>query len=252
MKKPLLLISNDDSITSPFLPFFAQELSKVADIVIVVPATEKSWIGRAYSRHSKISVEEVDFYGFKTYTVSGTPSDCVNIALSHICKKPDAIVSGINIGQNIAMPLLWSSGTFAAAVEGASWGFPAFAFSMRLEGEFYDVCRIKHNVPEDCRLLENIKDASKTSAEFVIEKLSKHKFELGDIFNVNYPIKYTKQVQLKECVPARAKSAQIYHKNDDDDFEFKYVIKPIESEQITDFSCLEEGLACFSKINIYK
>ena len=248
--KPLLLISNDDSITSPFLPIFAKELSKVADIEIVVPATEKSWIGRAYSRHSKITVEKVDFYGFKTHTVSGTPSDCINIALSHICKKPDAIVSGINIGQNIAMPLLWSSGTFAAAVEGACWGFPAFAFSMRLEREFYDVCRIKHKIPENCRLLDNIKAASKTSAEFVIKTLENHTFDFGDIFNVNYPIKYTEQTPLKECQPVRAKSAQLYHKNENGDYEFKYAIEPLESEILTDFTCLENGTACFSKINI--
>ncbi len=134
-----LLLSNDDGIDSPFLPVFAKALAKVADLKVVVPAREQSWIGRAYNRHNRIEVKECEFFGLDCHTITGTPSDCVNIALAHLCdEKPDAVISGLNIGQNVALPLLWSSGTFSAAVEGAGWGIPAFAFSMRLEKIYYE------------------------------------------------------------------------------------------------------------------
>lgn len=61
--KPRLLLSNDDGLDSPFLPSFAKALSRVADVKIVVPAKEQSWIGRAYSRHSTLETVERDFFG---------------------------------------------------------------------------------------------------------------------------------------------------------------------------------------------
>ncbi len=248
--KPLLLISNDDGIDSPFLPAFVKAMAEIANIEIVVPAKEQSWIGRAYSRHSKLKVEEVDFLGFKAHTVSGTPSDCVNIALSYICKKPDAVVSGLNIGQNIALPLIWSSGTFSAAVEGASWGFPAFAFSMRLEKQFYEACRLRHETPEEgCSLLKNLEDASKKSADYVVEMLAK-KMSLGNVCNVNFPIKYTLQTPFKECVPARTMAKPMYIQNNGL-YEFKYAIDALVSDELTDYQCLENGWACHSKISIF-
>lgn len=68
--KPRLLLSNDDGITSPFLPIFSKALSQVADVEIVVPASEQSWIGRAYSRHSELAVKEIDNFGVPCRTVS--------------------------------------------------------------------------------------------------------------------------------------------------------------------------------------
>lgn len=248
--KPLLLISNDDGIDSPFLPAFVKAMAEVADIEIVVPAKEQSWIGRAYSRHSKLKVERVDFLGFKTHTVSGTPSDCVNIALSYICKKPDAVVSGLNIGQNIAFPLLWSSGTFSAAVEAAAWGFPAFAFSMRLEKQFYEACRLRHEPPhKGCSLLKNLEDASKKSAEYVIDTL-KTKINFGEVKNVNFPIKYTLQTPFKECIPAKAIAKPLYVENNGE-YEFKYAMTAIDTDELTDYKCLESGCACHSTISIF-
>lgn len=167
-----------------------------------MPSGERSWIGRAYSRHSELEAQPRDFFGLDCQTVSGTPADCVNIALGHLCAEPpDAVISGLNIGQNVAMPLLWSSGTFAAAVEGAGWGLPAFAFSMRLEKVYYDYCRLRHGAaPEP--LLRNIEAASEHAAQFIVDMLSKGECGAGVVVNVNYPIKYTRQTPFAECKPA--------------------------------------------------
>ena len=246
-----LLLSNDDGLDSPFLPAFSRALAKVADLKIVVPSGERSWIGRAYSRHSELEAQPRDFFGLDCQTVSGTPADCVNIALGHLCAEPpDAVISGLNIGQNVAMPLLWSSGTFAAAVEGAGWGLPAFAFSMRLEKVYYEYCRLRHGAaPEP--LLRNIEAASEHAAQFIADMLSKGECGAGVVVNVNYPIKYTRQTPFAECKLASVDLRSVYTRGDDGKFRFSYSLGSVGANgELTDVECLDKSIACFSKIKI--
>ena len=246
--RPLLLISNDDGVSSPFLPFFLRFLASVADFEVVVPAQEQSWIGRAYSRHKTLEIKTQTLGEFSVHTINGTPSDCVNIALSHICKKPAAVVSGINIGQNIGMPLLWSSGTFSAAAEGAMWRFPAFAFSMRLAREYYDACRLRHTMPENSELEKSLSAASQTAAEFVCSRLC-GKQKPGVVYNVNFPAQYSLQTPLKQCEPARAFGCGLYVEHGGK-FNFQYAMRAEDTPALTDFKCLESGCACFSEISV--
>ena len=250
--RPRLLLSNDDGLDSPFLEPFATELSRTADVMIVVPSREQSWVGRAYSRHSEIETARVDFHGLDCRTVSGTPSDCVNIALGHFCDAPpDAVISGLNIGQNIAMPLIWSSGTFAAAVEGAGWGFPAFAFSMRLEKQYYEFCRLRHGAaPEPLR--ESVVSAGAHAAEFISEMLAKKSPKKGSVLNVNYPVKYSPHTPFKKCVPAHAELKSVYARNGRGTFTFSYSLGETASPggDPTDIECLDASCACYSEIKI--
>ena len=126
--KPRLLLSNDDGLDSPFLPSFAKALARVADLKIVVPSRERSWIGRAYCRHEILEAKRVDFFGLDCQTVSGTPADCVKFAASATDTKFDLLVSGPNNGENYGDCILYS-GTVAAAEEGALWGIPSVALS---------------------------------------------------------------------------------------------------------------------------
>lgn len=250
--KPRLLLSNDDGLDSPFLPTFAKALAEVADLQIVVPSRERSWIGRAYCRHEILEAKRVDFFGLDCQTVSGTPADCVNIALAHLCgETPDAVVSGLNIGQNVALPLLWSSGTFAAAVEGAGWGVSAFAFSMRLEKIYYEYCRLRHGAaPEP--LLRNIEAASEHAAEFLIECLERGECGGGRVVNVNYPIQYNRAKPFVKCVPANAELRSVYKKCGGGKFEFSYSLGEVKSPNgaKTDIECLDDAQACYSVIDI--
>lgn len=249
-----LLLVNDDGVQSPFLPAFAEAFSKVADVCVVVPAREQSWIGRAYSRHSLLEISQAqDLDGISRYTVNGTPSDCVNIALSHILKeKPDAVISGLNIGQNVGFPLLWSSGTFSAAAEGAAWGIPAFAFSMRLAPPYYDECRLQHRKISG-ELETIVKAASKHSADFAIKTLKEKKFADGEVINVNYPEYFCSSTEFKKCEPARVGAGKLYNKNADGKFFFKYAMgeKKDSVDKITDILCLDSACACYSSVNIY-
>ncbi len=248
-----LLLSNDDGIGSPFLPAFAAALSEVAEVEIVVPAREQSWIGRAYNRHAAVAVGEAEAGGFKCRTVAGTPSDCVNIALSHLLSEPpDAVVSGLNIGQNVALPLLWSSGTFAAAVEAAGWGIPAFACSMRLLKKFYEICRLRHEPPPD-ELRAHLEAASKHAARYIADCVSRGGFARGEVRNINYPADFSGESKFAECVPARAKLAPLYVKNPDGTYGFSYAMgetAPSPDGRPTDVECLNAGIACVSKIFI--
>ena len=91
------------------------------------------------SRHRTVEVKDhaVNYpFARQAWAISGTPTDCVNIALGHLLEDtPDIVVSGINIGYNTTEALILSSGTIAGAIEGAQWGIPAIAFSMCLPNE---------------------------------------------------------------------------------------------------------------------
>lgn len=128
-----VLITNDDGINAPGLSALAMEVSKIADPVIVAPATEMSAVGHAITLSDPLKVTEVKKDGkFFGYAVSGTPADCVKIAYWAILKnqkKPDILISGINLGSNTGINTIYS-GTVSAATEGAILGIPSFAISL--------------------------------------------------------------------------------------------------------------------------
>ena len=250
--RPRLLISNDDGFDSPFLPPFAAAFAKLADIQIVVPAREHSWIGRAYSRHAELEIRKEELLGLNCQTLSGTPGDCVNIALAHLCKNPpDAVVSGLNIGQNVAMPLLWSSGTFSAAVEGAAWGIPAFAFSMRLDKMHYESCRLRHS-PAPPELMSRLECASAHAASLVMDFLEKKTLKENELANVNYPSDFSEASPFVRSEPARAKLASLYSKNEHGKYVFSYKMGELSPsrEYPSDVECLDRGFACCSIVKI--
>ncbi len=130
-KKPHILVCNDDGIEGPGLHALAASMKKIGTVTVVAPAEPHSGMSHAMTLGEPLRIREYlknnRFFG---YTVSGTPVDCVKVALSHILKsKPDLIVSGINYGSNTAMNALYS-GTVAAALEGTLQGIPSLAFSL--------------------------------------------------------------------------------------------------------------------------
>ena len=128
-----VLLTNDDGINAPGLAALAESISKVADVVIVAPATEMSAVGHAITLSDPLKVAEVKKNGaFFGYGVSGTPADCVKLAYWALLKdqpKPDLLISGINLGSNTGINTIYS-GTVSAATEGAILGIPSFAISL--------------------------------------------------------------------------------------------------------------------------
>ena len=141
--KPLALLTNDDGIDSHFLRVLVEEVSHYFEVVICAPEGEKSWIGHAISRHEKLRpVNRDNDFDCKAFALNGTPADCVNFAVGNLLpRNPDLVISGINLGYNVTLPMILSSGTVGAALEGALLGLRAFAASMSLPVESFEEIR---------------------------------------------------------------------------------------------------------------
>jgi 5'-nucleotidase len=130
-----ILITNDDGHRSDGIHALARALRDVGDVTIVAPTTEASAIGHALTLRHVLRLDRIDD---RVFAVDGTPTDCVNIAVTHVFKGlPDLVVSGINKGWNLGDDITYS-GTVAGALEGALLGMPAMAVSLRQTRGDYD------------------------------------------------------------------------------------------------------------------
>jgi 5'-nucleotidase len=129
--KANILLCNDDGINAPGLYALWQEVQQVGDVVIVAPDGEQSAVGHAITLSDPLRVWEFEKTGgFFGYAVNGTPADCIKIAYwALLDKKPDLIISGINLGSNTGINVIYS-GTVSAATEGTILGIPSFAVSL--------------------------------------------------------------------------------------------------------------------------
>jgi 5'/3'-nucleotidase len=122
-----ILISNDDGVHAPGLAQLANVLGKIADITVVAPDRNRSGVSNSLTLENPLRVVTA-INGF--YSVNGTPTDCVHIAITGLLKeRPDMVISGINEGSNLSDDVLYS-GTVAAATEGRFLGFPSIAISL--------------------------------------------------------------------------------------------------------------------------
>ena len=132
---PTILVTNDDGVQSDGIHALAAALASLGEVTIVAPMTEASAIGHALTLRRPLRIEEVSA---NVFSVDGTPTDCVNLAVTTVLKSlPDLVVSGINKGYNIGDDVTYS-GTVAGALEAALLGIPAMAVSLQggLEYDF--------------------------------------------------------------------------------------------------------------------
>ncbi|MEQ1793046.1 MAG: 5'/3'-nucleotidase SurE [Nitrospira sp.] len=121
-----ILVTNDDGIDSPGLMALADALKAIGEVWIVAPDRERTAVAHAVTLHKPLRVHRL---APRTFSVNGTPVDCVNLALLKVMPKPPAIVvSGINKGVNLGDDVLYS-GTVSAAMEGTILGVPSIAVS---------------------------------------------------------------------------------------------------------------------------
>jgi 5'-nucleotidase len=125
---PLILVTNDDGVSSDGIHALADAMRTLGEVVIVAPLQEASAIGHALTLRRPLRIEQVSE---GVYAVDGTPTDCVNLATAVILKRvPDLVVSGINKGWNLGDDITYS-GTVAGALEGALLGPPGIAVSLK-------------------------------------------------------------------------------------------------------------------------
>ena len=165
-----ILLSNDDGVFATGIRALAAELSKKNEIYVSAPDSERSAVSRAMTLFSPIRARKTTIKGLpdiSAYAVSGTPVDCVRLALGNLFPKPDLVVSGINHGPNLGTDVLYS-GTVAAAHEAALLGYQSIAISCRS----YDA--------------ENVETAARVAA-IAVEYVSAHPMAFGTLLNVNVP-----------------------------------------------------------------
>jgi len=135
-----ILLTNDDGIMAPGILALRRALTTLGDVTVVAPTTPQSAVGHGITLTAPVRVIRVDLgdaaagggeAGRATgYGVEGRPADCVKLALLELMKeRPDLVVSGVNLGHNLGINVLYS-GTVAAAVEGAYYGVPSVAVSV--------------------------------------------------------------------------------------------------------------------------
>lgn len=125
-----ILLTNDDGIAAPGLFALYSEMIHHGAVSVVAPDSEKSAVGHAITLSDPLRVTKYyknsDFFG---YAVNGTPADCVKIAYWALGIKPDIVISGINLGANTGVNILYS-GTVSAATEGVFLNLPSIAISL--------------------------------------------------------------------------------------------------------------------------
>lgn len=186
--KPLILVTNDDGVGSKGIRSLVTAMRKFGEVVVVAPDSPQSGMGHAITIHDPIRLSTSDlFEEIKAYSTSGTPVDCVKLAVYEILhRKPDLLVSGINHGSNAATNVLYS-GTMSAAVEGAMEGIPSIGFSLDSFDPDADF------------------DVSMKVIEEIVELVLKNGIKRNTCLNVNIPYIKAKDYQgIKVCRAAHA------------------------------------------------
>ena len=252
MTQPTFLLTNDDGIQVYFLRSLAQALSKYGEVYVAAPKKEQSWIGRAISRNREVQVRRLDDYpATSAWEIDGTPSDAINIALGHLMPhKPDVVVSGINVGWNAMVPVLYSSGTVAGALEGAAWGIPAVALSLHIDENDFEAIK-EDSINPAASVREHVDLAAKLSARFANEKVGEDNKDC-EVYNVNFPIHLKEDSPWLATQPGKIQFRSFFQSQDGLSFRVAYEerMPASESRELpSDYESFVEGNISLSILN---
>jgi 5'-nucleotidase len=160
------LISNDDGITAPGIQVLSECMKKFGKVTVVAPDKDRSGASNSLTLDSPVRIREI---GKRKFQVSGTPTDCVHIALTGLLEKdPAMVISGINAGANLGDDVIYS-GTVAAAMEGRFLGLPAIAVSL-----------VSQDKPR------NFQSAAR-AVTLIVDRLRNNPLPADTILNINVP-----------------------------------------------------------------
>jgi len=188
-RKPVILITNDDDITSPGIFNLVEAVKDLGEVVVVAPDKSQSGMGHAITIGSPLRMMRMSLFGdIQAWQTSGTPVDCVKLAVDKILRrKPDICLSGINHGANHSINVIYS-GTMSAAMEAAIEGIPSIGFSL-----------LDYSYDADFT-------ASRHIAHSMVKKVLESKVDKHFLLNVNIPIVTMKDLKgIRICRQAYAK-----------------------------------------------
>lgn len=188
MKRPLILITNDDGYTSKGIAYITKIAQQFGNVVVIAPDKGYSGFSHAITMHSPLFITTIiEQPGLTIYACSGSPVDCVKIALDELMKdrEPDLIISGINHGSNANVSVIYS-GTMGAATEGLLYNIPSIGFSIT-----------DHDPNADFTTFD-------TYAPKIIEMVMQMEDRRGLCLNVNVPNIPSEQIKgMKVCRQTR-------------------------------------------------
>ncbi len=170
-----ILITNDDGVYAPGIVALANAFATQHDVTVVAPDQERSACGRAMTIDKPLSMRKIEieeYVNCEVYATSGTPTDCVKLGTFEVMKRGvDLVLSGINLGTNVATDIAYS-GTVNAAMEGCVLGYPSIALSQKLAGS-----------------MENKKELYQKSAVCALELIGQMDIQAlkNYIYNINFP-----------------------------------------------------------------
>lgn len=188
MKKPLIFVTNDDGISSPGILFLVSVAKQFGEVAVIAPDKPQSGMGHAITINSTLRLSKTNYHNVSIeYSCSGTPVDCVKMAVNKILpRKADLVLSGINHGSNSSINVIYS-GTMSAAIEGALESAPSIGFSL-----------CDYSIDADF-------SQAKKEIEKIISETLKHKLPKGVCLNVNIPkLKADELKGIKVCRQATA------------------------------------------------
>jgi 5'-nucleotidase len=188
-EQPIILVTNDDGITSPGIRNLIEAAKGLGKVIVVAPDKAQSGMGHAITIGNPLRMDKVDMFGdVEAWQTSGTPVDCVKLAVDKILhRKPDLCISGINHGANHSINVIYS-GTMSAAMEASIESIPSIGFSLldyRFDADF---------------------SAAKFYANKIIKTVLVNKLDKHLLLNVNIPSIPKKEIKgIKVCKQAYAK-----------------------------------------------
>ncbi len=189
MKKPLILVTNDDGINAPGIRTLISVMKNIGEVVVVAPDSPQSGMGHAITINSTLHSSRITPKDSEIieYSCSGTPADCVKLAINELLpRKPDLCVSGINHGSNSSINVIYS-GTMSAAIEAGIEGVPSIGFSLL-----------------DYRWNADFSQSTDFISKITLNTLN-NGIPKGVILNVNIPsVKKSKIMGIKICRQAKA------------------------------------------------
>jgi 5'-nucleotidase len=203
-----ILVTNDDGYKSAGFVPLVKELSKRYDVCAVVPDRGRSWIGKAITPKRELKLRKVQQDGIEMHLLDGTPADCIQIGLYEVVHtRPKLVISGINIGLNIGVARMLSSGTIGAAIEASIDGVKALAASLSVpmkvretNPDFYHpICYPFFQTP--VKITEKV-------AKIIMDE----HFEGVDLFSLNIPFDATLQTPLEITIPYRTRYGRLFHR----------------------------------------
>ncbi|MFT4204449.1 MAG: 5'/3'-nucleotidase SurE [Chitinophagaceae bacterium] len=199
-KEPIILITNDDSVAAPGIHALVEAAKGLGRVVVVAPDKPQSGMGHAITINHPLRLSPVSYFGddIEAWQVTGTPVDCVKLAVDKVLKgRPTICLSGINHGANHSISVLYS-GTMSAALEACIEGIPSIGFSL-----------LDHSLEADF-------SAAKAYARKIIRQMLSMELDAHTCLNVNIPVVPEELIRgVKICRQAYGKYEENFEERKD-------------------------------------